>query len=169
MIKKIMLILTAAVGLTMTAHAELGDNYAQSCKRFNGSRGTVSTDWIYYSHWHENQVDYWCQFRNNQCVAIGYEASGGQSIIDSEVWRLLLVNSKGITWNEYAFDSTSGTHSYVSEDHLMYATLSQKKQRLLVAYKTWFDRHHGWNTADGTENGAAANNNEQPPVQEAAI
>jgi hypothetical protein len=163
------IILGALLFSAAFAQAELGDNYAQSCKRFNGSRGQVSKDWIYYPHWQENQVDYWCQFRNNQCVAIHYQAGTDGSIIDSEVWRLLLVNSKGVTWSEYSVDSASGTHSYISADQLMIATLSQNKQTLLVAYKSWFDRHHKWNTADGTQQGPPTNGNELPPVQEDAI
>jgi hypothetical protein len=138
------------------AQAELGDNYAQSCKRFNGSRGTVSKDWIYYSHWNDHQVDYWCQFRSNHCVAIEYAAPTDSQIIDSEVWRLLLVNSKGVTWNEYSVTST-GTHCYVSADGLMFASLTESKRSLLVAYKDWWDRHHMWN--EPSENG-------QPPVEE---
>jgi len=127
-----------------TASADLGDNYATACKEFN-SRGSVSKDWIWYPPTAEDKTAVWCQFRKNQCVAIYYETSRADSyIIDSEVWRLLLANSRGVTWTEYYVDPTNGSHSYLSKDEVMVATLTQGKQRLLIAYKTWFDRHHMW-------------------------
>jgi hypothetical protein len=39
--EKIILALTAALSLAISAHANLGDTYAQSCERFGG-KGTIS-------------------------------------------------------------------------------------------------------------------------------
>ncbi len=131
------IILGALLVSAALARADLGDNYASTCKEFN-DRGAVSKDWIWYAPMTEHKTGAWCQFRKNRCVAIGYQTTGAANeyIIDSEIWRLLLANSKGVTWNEYSV-TTAGTHCYVSADGLMFASLTQNKQRLLVAYKTW--------------------------------
>ncbi len=148
------------------AQADLGDNYSSVCREY-GSRGSVSKDWIWYSGEAQHKTNVWCQFRHNACVAIGYESSfKDEVIIDSEIWRLLLRNSKGVTWTEYSVNPSTGVHSFVSTDNAMYATLSENKHRLLVAYKGWFDRHHMWSDENGSDSNQPTDNS-QPPVEDA--
>jgi hypothetical protein len=157
MMEKMILILTAALGLTMSAHAGLGDNYATVCKLY-GSKGKVAyQSWVYFPSTHNDGTGVFYQFRNNQAVAINWQTPTGNSITEREVLRVLESNSGGQEWHVYSVKA-DGQHCYTNSDQTMVALLINNGSFLRMSYSSWADREGKWASSN--------DQNVQPPVQE---
>jgi hypothetical protein len=144
------------------AHAKLGDNYATIRHMFG--EGVAKGHWVYW-YTQETQNDIWMQFRNNHVVVVQWDSHNGP-FYDSEIWRQLSFNSNGAYWTEYPSD-TAGSRYFKSVDGTMYASLWENGTKFQIAYKEWIDRHHLWNTEDGTVNGTPkGDSNAQAPTQD---
>lgn len=138
------------LALAITAKADLGDTYATSCQRYGG-KGTVIKDTIAWerSGWLITE-----QFRNNQCVAIVYNAVGGGNFSEAAIWTFLSKNaSHAQNWREYG-DVTG--RAFVTNDDRLYAKFwlcpSLNGQHMVltlrIAYKSWMARNGMFNQPD---------------------
>jgi hypothetical protein len=141
MTRKSLLILTAALGLTMSAFsakANLGDTYAQSCLRYGGSgtpdqyRGVV---WTVSKHIVVQS------FVKNECVRITYAPLGGSGLAYSvqDVENNILPPNHGYNQSWERFD---GGDAFVAcwrtTDHLLNAALYYNGS-VQIAYQWWLD------------------------------
>jgi hypothetical protein len=137
------------------AHADLGDNYARSCKLYGGAARPIGNHFVVWNAQYGFVAE---MFRNNQCEVVRYLApKGATGFAESEIWRMLIQNARvGQTWKQYSEEN--GTRYFATDDSLLYARIMDNGTFLEIAYKTWIDTHVGFK--------ANVNANEQPPVQE---
>jgi hypothetical protein len=151
----------AIIGLNaLTAHAELGDKYATSVQRYGG-RGIVSGDAIVWDNNNPNKTNVAARYRDNQCVWVQYIAKSGQSIIESEMWRLLISNARpNQTWAQYNDAQNTYGRSFITDDGTILAQLYYRNgiQYLQIAYRSYLERNHLLIPH--------SDNNELPPVEE---
>lgn len=137
--KKLVLLATLTLA-ALSARADLGDTYAQSCRRYGG-KGSVYQNGISWVPNDGNNVNVMEWFYHNQCVCIVYTPASGQSIAESEVWRALQMNSRvGDTWHSYSADNSI---EYANKDASLYGKLAQENGYtcLRICYASYLKRH----------------------------
>jgi hypothetical protein len=162
---------TCAIGLmAISAHAELGDNYATMCKERSGRQGLATKDqWVHWAPANETGSDVLAQFRNNRCQAIMWSFPNLNAFAEGEIWRTLVLNSHGARWSEYQTE-LADTRCFACIDNPdMVAWLSEGKL-LHLAYKSWVDRHHMWTDRPDYEGSPVTKKSDAlPPVEDSAI
>lgn len=125
-------------GLYSNALADLGDTYDDSKRRY-GSPNSTKDDITWWTPKGTNATRIGETFYHNQCVAIYYVPAQGQSISESEIWRLLTMNSKpGATWNVYQRDSNGA--QYANQDSTLYGKLDHTSGILRICYTSHLKR-----------------------------
>lgn len=125
--------------LSLNAHADLGDTYAVSCKRFGGS-GQVNhsaMQWMLANGLLITEV-----FHNNQCVSISYVPPKGRLLVEGGIWKLLVLNSKaGAVWQAYGNDPAK--LQYVTSDGGLYGVFQIDGEFcvLRIAYASYLASH----------------------------
>ena len=146
----------------LSARAELGDNYATSCKRYGGKGTAIENKfvaWYYVNNTNRCVAE---MFRKNQCEFVRYLSTDKLPFAESEVWRMLIRNGRSDqTWHEYKTEDVS-VHYFTTNDDTIYARWTENGTWLEIAYKSWIDRHVGFKDAAPADNAA-------PPVQEQNI
>ena len=162
---------TCAIGLmAISAHAELGDNYATMCKERDSREGLPTKDqWVYWTPASQTGSYVWAQFRNNRCQAIRWSYPNLDAFSEGEIWRTLVLNSHGAHWHEYATE-LADTRCFASDNDPDVAAWLSKGTVLTLAYKSWVDRHHLWaNQPDYQGPPVSKKSDALPPVEENAI
>jgi len=144
----------------LTARADLGDTYAQSCAKFHGpgvvDKESKSIAWAPNETW---VVVQW--FQNNRCVCVVYRGVNGP-MDDPILWQILSRNAPGTrAWTEYN-DTLPHRAFHWGDDYQLIGTLSDGSRNLRVTTQTWLRQHKLWDDSIGS-NGADSS---VPPVQD---
>jgi len=121
-----------------TSHADLGDSYATSCRRYGGP-GLIDRQNAFIT-WSVGGTLVSEQFHNDQCVAIIY---GSYGLTEALLWQLLRTNALTTQyWREYA-DPHPGRSFATTDDRIYgkYVVWSNGWPMLRLAYKSWLNRH----------------------------
>jgi hypothetical protein len=151
--------------LTCQARADLGDTYAQSCRRY-GCRGTVSGNEMRWAIEGNNLIVQEVFYRN-QCVAIQYTPSHGRHLIESAIWGLLQRNVRsGDHWHTYDNDSY-GQPEYTNDGNdILGKLLTSDSGQLRIAYRSWLNRHGMMNESPSNGGGDDGGSYGRAPVDE---
>jgi len=142
--KRAVLVACAVAGLfsfgyPYQAKADLGDSYQESKHKY-GQPLTIREGIVWWTLRSPNETWVGATFYRNQCVAICYLPSEGQDLVESEILRLFLVNSKpGATWAEYYRDENSVQYS--NQDATIYGRLDFPSGCLQICYASHLKRH----------------------------
>jgi hypothetical protein len=119
------------------SYANLGDNYATSCQRYNGTgyidRANATITWNVGGTLISEQ------FHNDKCVAMIY---GSYGLSEAWLWQLLRINALTTQyWREYP-DFHQG-RSFGTTDDYLYGKyyIVNGWPMLRIAYKSWLNRH----------------------------
>lgn len=158
--KILTLIGALAIAGTLTADANIGDTYAQSCKRFGKPAGTqpinntfVEVVWYPKANW-----TYIASFNgpNNRCDAIRYVLFG-EVPSEMQISNLLCFNIlRGDTFNEQPYDGgrfwRNDAGTVFAWTHLVQASNSERKGYEIdietQSYNTWRAQLNGNNGND---------------------
>ena len=136
--KRTVLVICLIAGWCGNAVSDLGDTYDDSKHRYGSPNGTKD-DITWWTPKGTNATRIGETFYHNQCVAIYYVPAQGQSISESEIWRLLTMNSKpGATWNVYQRNSSGA--QYANQDNTLYARFDLPSGILRICYTSHLKR-----------------------------
>lgn len=131
------LVLMAMAG---SAHANLGDTYAESCRRYGG-KGVPSENEMRWLIENGNLLVQ-AAFHNDQCVAIQYTPLNGRYIYESAIWNLLAINSLSSDhWERYDQDERGNTELMNGRGNLFAKFFSADRGELRICYRSWLQRH----------------------------
>jgi len=157
------------LALVASAHADLGDTYAQSCQRYGGvgtsgkhvndlSRVERAKYGERVTTWKTNNAYVAEVFKKDQVVSITYLplSGSGYSFTDEEIWHLLKTNAlPKHEWHEYRV--SWATRAFVTDDDKLYGILT-KQGCFVINYKSWM-------VANNLFVGEAPDRYELPPSQ----
>jgi len=136
--KRTVLVTCMIAGLYSNAFADLGDTYSVSKHRY-GLANRTEDNITWWAPKTANKTWIGATFYRDQCVCISYVPAEGQSISESEIWRLLKVNSRpGAIWSEYQRSSSDA--QYVNQDNTLHGKFNFSSGVLTICYTSHLQR-----------------------------
>lgn len=169
--------LMAAATLALAAgnaRADLGDTYAESCRRF-GAEGAVNKE-AHSMIWKVNALgdkgSYWIiseWFVKNQCVALICTGSDPKGVYESALWQILNRNALPTQiWTEYSHGD-NGQRDFVTTDQKLFGmacTTDAGCPFIRVAYASWMKVHKLFNAPPSDSEPGNASGSGRAPIED---